>query len=181
MVKIPIKSIDAGIESCLYNAMNILESCEYISEHNMFHTGDLELVLYYYSLEEYGKAIKLKQDKEDATKTKIKIIDPSNWFFKHDKKIEAVRSRHENMLDITNKGILSITLGDVHVDHSKHNELLIKTFLDRSNFFLIGYDEEKDKWGPPITVKTSKTVSTKTKLLKREIRRFKRELFGESK
>ena len=63
MVKISVEYIDAGIKSCLDNAENILQSNLYILKHEMFHTINLELVLYYYALEEYGKAIKLKQDK----------------------------------------------------------------------------------------------------------------------
>ena len=104
MINISVSHIDAGIKLCLDNTENILQSNLYILEHNMFHTRNLELVLYYYALEEYGKAIKLKQDKDIAIQKKRKIITPG-WWYKHDSKILAVREKHSNKLDILNKGI----------------------------------------------------------------------------
>ena len=58
--------------------------------------------------------------------------------------------------------------------------MLINNYNDRSNFLLIDYDESNKKWGSPIVVKTSETIVTKTKLLKSEVRKFRRELFGKS-
>ncbi len=64
---IPVARTDSGIKLCLDNARRILNSVQILYNHEDWTlTLNHAIVLYYYAFEEFGKAIKLKEDKDNA-------------------------------------------------------------------------------------------------------------------
>ena len=77
-MNIPIKYVDEGIHRSIYNSLELLVACNSIfSDKENFKEIGISLpktqeyarysiVMYYYAVEEFGKALKLKEDKKIA-------------------------------------------------------------------------------------------------------------------
>ena len=99
--KIPVTEVNVGLSRIIYNSIELLKTCEIIFYDKIKYSGGISVpttqkyeeyctVLYYYALEEFGKALKLKIAKDDADKSKMPDIHVGKWWLKHDEKIKAV-------------------------------------------------------------------------------------------
>ena len=153
--KIPINKIDFGIIESLNNSRRILKACEilYTAKHKVGDYTVIEIdskyavILYYYALEELGKAIKLEDEKNRAKENNQNFIDVDSWFLKHDVKLDFVIKKYGKGLHISKvrweRGRGNFLIG-------KTDGPLIKKFQERSNLWLTDYDEQSEGWQKPI-------------------------------
>jgi len=153
--KIPIDKIDFGIIESLKNSRRILKASEilYEAKHKVGDYTVIEIdskyavILYYYALEELGKAIKLEDEKSKAKENNQNSIDVDSWFLKHDIKLDYAIAKHGKGLHISKvkweKGRGNFFIG-------KTDGPLIKKFQERSNLWLTDYNEQKESWQKPI-------------------------------
>lgn len=92
----PVSEIDSGIRLCLDNV-------EYLWNLALkFHTDNekkIALIVYMFAVEEFGKAVLLKERKDDAkSKGLSEIVNDDVTFNKHDKKIERAFDTVNNSL-----------------------------------------------------------------------------------
>src|SRR5207249_5250982 len=109
-------------------------------------------ILYIYAVEEFGKAILLKQKKEDATKKGLReIIDDVGIFSDHDKKIDeakkVLKSRYTklHLLDVSKASSFPNGLQFVPLDELLSTDDFLSE-KDRVSLLLVDYDVKKQKW-----------------------------------
>lgn len=150
MRKIPTNMIDEGIMKSIDNSIYLAKSSLVLTEGG---TKNIAIILYIYAVEEFGKAILLKQKKDDATKSGLsEIKDDIGIFSDHDKKIEeakkVLKSRYTklHLLDISKTsssfpdGIQWVGLDEL----LSTNDFLSQK--DRVSLLLVNYDVKKNKW-----------------------------------
>lgn len=109
------------------------------------HHSKYAVILFYFAVEELGKALKLKEKLEEVKQNNPQMNNIQlNWWKDHDKKITRAQRefpelkipkyREEKIDEKTFRYIL------------EDDDELIKGFQERSEFFLVGYDMKKEQW-----------------------------------
>lgn len=138
-MEIPITSIQYGVLESLNSSLRIISIAKTLpsTEHDIKYA----VILFYYALEEYGKALLLEGENDNITQNQTHI-NPT-WFYCHNHKIRSVRIRHPNLYipkykfpQIEGKADTLTNEGDV-----------AETFQDRSNLLLTDYDDKTNRWG----------------------------------
>jgi len=106
------------------------------------HHSKYAIILFYYAIEELGKAIYLDELRQDAESNKIKYVESDKLFSKHDVKIDKVQEKYPE-LKIPNWK--EEPINEKMFKLVSHDEI-IKGFVDRSNLFLVGFDENNQEW-----------------------------------
>ncbi len=150
-LEIPISEIPMGIKRILQNsrrinylARRVLQDIESLGNITIpQHHLKYSVILFYYAIEELGKALKLKdaleESKQKNPQTKIKIT----WWRKHDKKINRTQKEYPFLKIPKYDGIVN---GEVTTHILNEDSEIVKGFQERSEFFLIGYDMENEQW-----------------------------------
>lgn len=133
---IPTTEIIWGIMESLFNARRIERLAKRILEDEQIigiftlkeHHIKYPIVLFYYAIEEFGKAILLEGEIDIAIFHKLSHIQPI-WWFNHNHKIRAVQVKYP----------------ELRIDREKSNDEIIENFHDRSNLLLTDYNEKG--WG----------------------------------
>ncbi len=143
---IPTLDLDVGISRCINKSEILLQAarklykCQY---------RDQAVILYYYAVEEFGKAVMLKQKKNDAILLNQKDVDVSDFFYNHDKKIEAARIEIGKDIDI-------LEYNPIPDDGQFHDLVergpVIRDFFERSSVFLTDYDPISRTWGKDLPI-----------------------------
>ena len=123
---------------------------------------EISVVLYYYALEEVGKAIKLEEEKSKV-ESSAEFIDVTSWFKDHDAKITAFINKYGEEWHIFEADTIPVSPSrDELTYHSvKFTKPSIKTFTDRSNLLLSDYDDESKSWKRFLESGTSHEIETK--------------------
>jgi len=88
-VKIPVKDIDIGIQQCLYSSNRLNGIASLLLEQNpRFYHNQYSAVLYYYALEEFGKALYLRRLKEEEKNNSHVMV----YLYEHDIKINEAKN-----------------------------------------------------------------------------------------
>jgi AbiV family abortive infection protein len=82
--------LQEGIEMCKENALEFIEDARIIAGTGKFHHAVISLE---YALEEFGKALLLKEARDDNGKDKEVII---NFYYNHNKKVERALDSIDN-------------------------------------------------------------------------------------
>lgn len=140
-VRISISKIPIGIRLILQNSRRINHTAKALlldwkDVGNMTirqHNSKYAIILFYYSIEELGKAILLNELKKEAESNKIEYVENNKLFSDHDVKINKAQEKYPE---------LKIPcLGENYTFDE-----IVKGFKDRSNFFLVGFDEDNQEW-----------------------------------
>lgn len=138
---IPVSQIDEGIKVCknksglLLKAAKKLYDCQFVDE---------AVIMYYYSVEELGKAIVLRNRKNTAISESKTDVDVSDFFYSHDEKINAVRNMAGSDIDIMEYNPIPED-GQFYAMTEKGPT--IKDFRERSSVLLTDYDPNTWTWG----------------------------------
>jgi len=154
---IPVDKIDFGIRKCLQNANVIMKACETVfnakEEHGYItvieNAPEISVVLYYYALEELGKAIKLESERDAARESGKDSIDATSWFIDHDEKLEAAIHRYGNEWHILEADPIPVSpsLEEFEFHTVEYSQPSIRNFIDRSNLLLTDYNRSSGHWG----------------------------------
>lgn len=153
LVTIPIQEIDSGITYCLFNARRINQIAHILWERNPREYSDEYIaVMYYYAVEEFGKALHLKSLKESSkneTHVKAKLYD-------HNLKMEEALKHNPNLIirklvKTPHKFPPKPKNDEVFILHDSavwtlSNYNIVDGFFERSSMWLIDYDEKLMKW-----------------------------------
>lgn len=102
-----------------------------------------QIVLYYYAVEEFGKTLKLFENKKFVEKHNHKIID-TEWFKDHDSKIYKVIEKYGKDMDILKPKEIP---NDGKFHNVEHEDSLLKKYQeDRAQLLLANYDSNTKKW-----------------------------------
>lgn len=148
LVKIPSNRVNHGIIASLKNSRRINKLARSIFRKDDFF---LSLVMYYYALEEFGKALLLEQEKKKQKNQK----EIQLYLRDHHTKLKLVKKIHNDL-------IIKKTRRDKirSIKHSKFNTMTlfeeirtIRDFFDlksisvtRTGFWLVDYDPKKKRW-----------------------------------
>jgi hypothetical protein len=148
---IAVSKIPIGIKQILQNsnrinhlAKRVLLDVENHGSVDVYqHHSKYAVILFYYAVEELGKALKL-QDEMEIAKTQKKSYVTVTWFKDHDTKLARAQKQFPE-LRIPNyiEEKIDARTRRYHKDEGTD---IIKGFTDRSDFFLISYDEDKKEW-----------------------------------
>jgi len=148
-VRIPIEQIDKGIIFCLQNSHRINKTAKALlldwkltGQEVKQHDSKYSIVLFYYAVEELGKAIRLEEYKKEAEVNNRKYVEDDKLFSDHNYKINIAQSKYPD-LKIPNwkqEPIRENTYKLIPYDEIIHN------FVERSNFWLVDYNPESGKW-----------------------------------
>lgn len=156
MKTIAISRIDEGIKKCIINSRSLLEASKKLNADNFEKEST---VIFYLALEEFGKAVLLRDKKKFAEHKGQNEIETADFFYDHNKKIEAaihtIGSNIEIMKQFT-------TTTEKKEDELKANPV---------NLFFIDYDLSQDNWGQRLldhkTDGQNKSISIFEKMLKK--------------
>lgn len=201
---ISIEKIDEGIKQSIYNSLELLVACESIFYDKVKYDGGItepktqnyvvySMVLYYYAMEEFGKAIKLKESKQEAEKNNIQNINVTSWFMNHQKKIERIHEIYGNDLHILKSKELTLEPIDlknfkfpqdkqlffnqlsenIKFEPIEYEDAIFTNYQgDRSNLFLTNYDQDKKTWRTLLPFFTSHEVEMKIPTLRKTIHKW---------
>jgi AbiV family abortive infection protein len=86
----PVSRIDEGVRNCIANSRRLLESAHLLFENNRFEHS---FILYTYAEEEFGKALLLRDNKDNAQKKQEKFVENDEiTFCNHKKKLERAEA-----------------------------------------------------------------------------------------
>ncbi len=150
-LEIPISEIPNGIKQVLQNsrrinymARRVLEDKEHFGNITIpQHHAKYSIILFYYAIEELGKALKLKDKLEESKQNNQQIVKLT-WWRDHDKKIKRAQREHP-FLKIPKYDGESID-GETTTYTLNEDSEMVKGFQERSEFFLIGYDMKNKQW-----------------------------------
>ena len=83
---IAISRVDEGIKECIRNSKSLLEASKKLNSDNFEKEST---VIFYLALEEFGKAVLLRDKKKFAEHKDQIEIETADFFYDHNKKIEA--------------------------------------------------------------------------------------------
>ena len=149
-VRISLSKIPIGIRYSLQNSRRINHTAKALLLDwkpigNMTirqHHSKYAIILFYYSIEELGKALYLDELKQNAESNNVEYVESDKLFSDHDVKINKAQEKYPE-LKIPNWKEESI--GEKMFKLVPHDEV-VKGFMDRSNFFLVGFDEDNQEW-----------------------------------
>ena len=148
---IKLQHINFGIKKCLRNARFLNEISKTIFEHGKkigdFRTHtfpeNYSVVLYYYAIEEVGKAIKLKELKQIGVNKKIVSCD---WFYDHKSKIEAVQNKFPDLkIPVYHFKKISDRLNSW-----AHSGFFPIEAKERASWWLVDHNDQENTWEPPL-------------------------------
>jgi hypothetical protein len=133
--------------------------------------------MFYYAIEELGKAIILEEFMNDAIQKNLTKIKVHKHIGNHDQKINKAQKQYPNLtIEKFNEKII-----DIHSNQQVENKSsfikkiinfqwksdveIIRSFTDRSNLWLITFDESNNQWLNPITNFDIEELKNKIKLL----------------
>jgi hypothetical protein len=173
-IKIPIKDVDTGIRQSLWNANRINAMAKTILKSkkkiDLFtvrdHPNKYAVVLFYYALEEFGKAVYLSILKNNTQKGEKFIVAE---LYNHDKKMDEVKKHYPDLYikkwkmqplgkDRPSKFFTYIENGEI-----------VSNFMERSSLWLVDYDERKSKWKEQFPYTEDDEISKMIKNLESEI------------
>jgi len=149
---IAVSKIPIGVKQILQNSNRInymakrilLDTENHGSIDVIQHHGKYAIILFYYAVEELGKALKLKDEMDDAKTGKKSHIDVTKWFKEHDIKLERAQSEFPKLkIPAYNEEKINDSTIRFHLDEESE---VVKGFQERSDFFLVSYDEENKSW-----------------------------------
>lgn len=172
-MKIPVNQIKFGIQHCLYSSRNICNIAKIIFTQYQTELGNggtsiipkYSVIMLYYAIEELGKAIMLEEKLDDVkNKNLTEITDNVNIFRNHNIKIDKAQEKYPDLFiekfkkKITKEYLSefrSPETGRVYSMPTSEFELIpdgdiFPTFMDRSNLWLVTFDELNNKWLEPI-------------------------------
>lgn len=148
---IAVSKIPIGIKQILQNsnrinhlAKRVLLDVENHGAIDVYqHHSKYAVILFYYAVEELGKALKLKDEMELA-KSKKQSYVTITWFKNHDAKLTRAQEQFQE-LKIPKYREQKIDEKTSQY-HKEEDTDIIKGFTDRSDFFLVSYDEDSKTW-----------------------------------
>ena len=138
MKTIPISRVDEGIKKCITNSRSLLEASKKLNSDKFEKEST---VVFYLALEEFGKAVLLRDKEKFAEHKDQTEIEVSDFFYDHNKKIEAAVHTIGSNIEIIKQHASSIE------DTSKTENKEYKLETNPVNLFFIDYDLSKDYWG----------------------------------
>lgn len=146
---IPLNKIDEGIMKSVENSLELAKASLRLSGNG---EKNIPIILYIYAVEEFGKAILLKQKKDDTIKKGLsEIIDDIGIFSDHDTKIDeakkVLKSRFTKLqlLDVTKASSSTDSIQWVSLDELLSTDEFLSE-KDRVSLLLVDYDIKKGKW-----------------------------------
>lgn len=171
MVKIPIDKIDVGIAMSLYSAQRIRHASERLLEdgkqlgsiRTFEHHNKYSTVLYYYALEEFGKALYLLRLKNE---TKSDTVEAK--LYDHNIKFNEIKQHYA---DLSIKKFKTEPLEPKEGQSYKWVEdgEMAPTFLERSSVWLTDFNPQKSEWKDPFPLIDDYEIRNKIKLLGEKI------------
>lgn len=163
-MEIPTEQLKWGIIHCIYSSQSINDLSERIFkqyEEELSKGGTslqpkYSVVMFYYAIEELGKAILIEEKMIQALKRESKKITVERHFGSHDDKIYKAQERYPELgiqrlipeYDINEKTI--IDRNKVKFFKLIPDGDIIPSFTDRSNLWLTTFDEAKNEWLYPV-------------------------------
>lgn len=151
MVKIPVSKVNVGLRGILQNSRRInhlakrtLKDWEDKGTFSVKqHHNKYSIILFYYAVEELGKAIYLQELKDQADSENLDFIDNPDLFKKHDVKLKKAQEKYPGLIvpKFEQEMIDAKTYRLVASDQE-----IVNGFLDRSDLFLVSFDESQQKW-----------------------------------
>jgi AbiV family abortive infection protein len=146
LVKIPNNRIDYGIQASLTNAKRINKLASKLRKNDTY----LALVLYYYAIEEFGKALYLEKSKKKSHNhgfIEIKLYD-------HKTKLDYVKRYHKDLLIKKLKFIKTKTeinpyklIKKIESGYYKETrQNIFPSSLERTGYWLVDYNEKTKHW-----------------------------------
>lgn len=149
-MEIPIDKVDFGIKRSLQSSRRINKAAKALLEDYTpmgqvevrEHNSAYSIVLFYYAVEELGKAIRLETLKRNSIENGCLTIEDDQLFSNHDYKINIANKRYPKLIipNWEKKFIKENTYQLIPVGK------IIKNFTDRSNLWLVSFDEKKGSW-----------------------------------
>lgn len=173
---IPLDKIDNGIKACLQNAQRIIKACETVfyakTKVGDFSVVDnapeISVILYYYALEELGKALKLEEEKFKAETSGEPNVNVESWFLNHNKKLDAVITKFGTKYHIFEADPIPLSPpGKFEFQSVEYSNPSIEKFMDRSKLLLTDFDEKKQEWGRFLEMATSHEIEIKLSKFKK--------------
>lgn len=106
------------------------------------HDSKYAIVMFYYALEEFGKALKLQKAKEKTTMNQEQYVEDSSLFVKHDYKVDESLKQYP---DLTIPNWIQEQIKENTYKLVPNGEI-IEDFIERSNMWLVSYDQNSNKW-----------------------------------
>lgn len=145
MVKIPNDRIDHGIRASLTNAKRINKLAHKLRKNDTY----LALVLYYYAIEEFGKALYLEKSKKKSHNhgfVEIKL-------YSHETKLDYVKRYHKDLLIKKLKFIKTKTeinpyplIKKIESGYYKETRESIFSAHERTGYWLVDYNKKTKRW-----------------------------------
>lgn len=155
-MRIPTSEIGLGIKTCIDNSKQILNAGKLLFDDGFWKYS---VILYYYSLEEFGKALILKNRvMENSSQYEIEVSD---FFYDHDKKIEEARKILGDKADIIQYKEFPSD-GQFHT--LEEDRAVVDDFKSRSSLWLIDYDSATHSWGKIYNYQYMKKLIMHTKI-----------------
>lgn len=182
---IPVDQIKHGIIHCLHSSRRIQDIAQsiliqYQTELDNGGTSidpKYSIIMFYYAIEELGKAIILEEFMNDAIQKNLTEIKIYKYIGDHNQKINKAQKQYPNLtIEKFKEEII-----DVHSNQQVENKSsfikkithfqwksdgeIIRSFTDRSNLWLVTFDESNNKWLNPINNFDIEELKNKIKLL----------------
>lgn len=173
MVTIPHNRVNFGIRACLRNSKRISLESSRILKRDAY----LSLVLYYYAVEEFGKALLLEELKNKSRNGKGFSVDLQN----HSTKLKQIQTKHKDLL-----------IKRLEIDHSKSysginkNKKIVVDFLrqskddifnidnistERTSLWLVDYNEKSKHWNEHDLIQDD-DIRSKNIVLRKKIKKM---------
>ena len=156
MKTIAISRIDEGIKKCIINSKSLLEASKKLNANNFEKESTM---IFYLALEEFGKAVLLRDKKKFAEHKGQNEIEVADFFYDQNKKIEAAIHTIGSNMEIINR----------YTSTTDNKEEELKTNL--INLFFIDYDTSHDNWNQRLldhkTDEQNKSITIFEKMLKK--------------
>lgn len=131
---IPTEEINTGIRECLKNTKNLLGASKMLLN-NQYSMPSA--IMYYHALEEFGKAVLLR-DKQKVAEYKKQIeIETIDFFYDHRKKIDAAIHTLGPHAEIIQNRLSELE----KLNEYFHDIESTRICLDQTNLMMIDYDD----------------------------------------
>ena len=173
---IPIKQVDTGVIHCLYSSNTLNFIAKLLHERNpREYSDEIPIVLYYYALEEFGKALYLIRLKSESVDDSVKAD-----LYDHNIKIKEALKHNPDLfirkLEIKREWIdPNADMFKSRTSYELSDEAIINGFFERSSLWLTDYDEEMKDWKPRFDIHDTDEISRKIELLQNEVAKLQRD------
>ena len=184
-IKIPVDQIKYGIIHCLHSSRRIQDIAkntlmQYQTELDNGGTSlnpKYSIIMFYYAIEELGKAITLEELMNNAIQRSLTEIKVHKYIGDHHQKIKKAQEKYSDLtIEKFKEEIINIH-SNLHEENKssfikkitcfqwKSDGEIIQSFTDRSNLWLVTFDEANNKWLNPIDNFDVEELKDKIKLL----------------